>query len=165
MLSDLKFALRSLRKSPGFAAVAIPFACTGDRRQHRYLQPRQRGPAQGAAGARPGAARPLQLVRAPGVGPQSINGWTDLDPVTKETTCTSFSLATFEAFRTGTPTLSDVFAFSPLDQLNVIIAGQAQVVRDAQVVSGNFSTAVGAPMAAGRPHAGRGPPPPRRRSR
>src|SRR4051812_44230958 len=113
MFSDLKFAIRSLRKSPGFAAVAILSLALGIGANTAIFSLVN----EVLLKALP-VRDPEQLVlfnwSAPGdVGPQSNNGWTERDPVTKERTSTSFSLATFEAFRTGATTLSDVFAFSP----------------------------------------------------
>ncbi len=150
MFSDLKFALRALRKSPGFAAVAVLSLALGIGANTAIFSLVSEVLLKSLPVRDPDQLVLFNWSAPPGSGPQSINGWTQRDPVTKEMTCTSFSLATFAAFRRDAPTLSEVFAFSPLDQLNVIIDGQAQVVRDAQVVSGNFHAALGAPMAAGR---------------
>jgi len=150
VLSDLRFALRSLAKSPGFAAVTILSLALGIGANTAIFSLVNEVLLKALPVRDPEQLVLFNWSAPPEVTPQSINGWTQRDPATRETTCTSFSLATFAAFRAGATTLSDVFAFSPLDQVNVIIGGQAQMVRDAQVVSGNYYAAVGVPMAAGR---------------
>ena len=64
---DLAYALRSMRKAPGFTAVAMLSLGAGDRRQHRDLQPGQRADVARPPGrppSRAGGDRPTHAVRS-----------------------------------------------------------------------------------------------------
>jgi hypothetical protein len=49
-----------------------------------------------------------------------------IDPVTRRNASTSFSLLTFERFRSSSRALSHVFAFAPLNQMTLLIDGQPE---------------------------------------
>ncbi|HSE96776.1 MAG TPA: ABC transporter permease, partial [Blastocatellia bacterium] len=80
---------------------------------------------------------------------RSIDGVSTTDPATGMTTSNSFSYLTFERFRDYNETLSDVFAFAPLEQLNVIADGQAEIA-GGQLVSGGYYAGLGVRAALGR---------------
>lgn len=149
MLSDLKFAFRQLAKSPGFTAVAVLSLALGIGANTTIFSLVNEVLLKSLP-VRDADQLVLFSWAAPeGVNPKSINGWTQRDPVSNERTCTSFSLRTFERFR-ASGALADTFAFAPVDQLNVIIDGQAEMVRNGAAASGNYHAALGVPMAAGR---------------
>jgi len=81
-----------------------------------------------------------------GVG--GFNGTNSINRATGLTTGGSFPIQTLQRLRQEPGVLSDVFAFSPMD-LNFNAGGHAEVV-SAQVVSGNYYSALGVPAAAGR---------------
>ena len=72
---DVRYAGRTLRRSPGFTAAAVALAGAGHRRQRRDLLARRSGPAAHAAGAGAGASGspglersiPLRLRGAPAI--------------------------------------------------------------------------------------------------
>ncbi len=65
------------------------------------------------------------------------------------TTSTSFPYGSFTQFRDRAETLSDVFAFSDLDQLNINVDGQAEMA-SGQVVSGGYFKGLGVTPVLGR---------------
>jgi hypothetical protein len=81
-------------------------------------------------------------------GPGSYDGSNMRDPATGLTIGTSFPMRTLTRLRQEHEPLADVFAFSPME-VNFNAGGQAEVVR-AQVVSGNYYSALGVPAMIGR---------------
>src|ERR1044071_9328480 len=81
-----------------------------------------------------------------GVG--SFDGSNMRDPATGLTVGTSFPMQTLTRLRQEQGVLSDVFAFYPTE-VNFNAGGQAEVV-SAQIVSGNYYSALGVPALIGR---------------
>ena len=148
---DVSFALRTLRKSPGFIAVAVFSlaigigACTAiftlvNEVLLRPLPVKNPGELvlfRNINGARGSMARASEG-----------NGFND--PVTGRYTTTSFSLLSFENFRAQRTTLSEVFAFAPFDGLNVLVDGQPEIDVAGQLVSGTYYTGLGVSAVLGR---------------
>jgi predicted permease len=73
-----------------------------------------------------------------------------IDPATGRPSSTSFSLLAFERFRMRHPALSDVFAYAPFNQINLLIDGQPETNVLGQLVSGAYYTGLGVPAILGR---------------
>jgi predicted permease len=71
------------------------------------------------------------------------------DPVTKEVTSTSFSYWTFEQLQQTNESLSEVFAFAPIEQLNVNVDEQAEIA-SGQLISGGYYDGLGVRAMIGR---------------
>jgi predicted permease len=146
---DLRFGSRMLLKKPGFTFVAILTLALGI----------------GANTAIFSLVNEVLLKMLPVRHPEqlvlldwrtggqfifgSMSGSITRDPETGLRVGSSFSYPAFEQFRSRTQTLSDVFAFAPLGQLNVNADGQAETA-SGQLVSGGFYTGLGVQPAAGR---------------
>jgi len=146
---DLRFGARMLLKKPGFTSVAVLTLALGigantaifslvNEVLLKMLSVRQ----------------PEQLVLLDWrTGGQfifgSMSGSITQEPETGLRVGSSFSYPAFEQFRSRTQTLSDVFAFAPLSQLNVSVGGQAEVA-SGQLVSGGFYPGLGVQPAVGR---------------
>jgi len=145
---DLRFALRLLRKSPGFTAVAVVSLALGigantaifTVAQHMLLD-------------RLNVSRPEQLKMfywsAPraGVVHDMWGFWDDL-PGGGEVS-TSFSYPVYEELRRQNQSLADVMAFKPYGRMTVTIHGEAQAA-DAEMVSGNYYSVLGVQPELGR---------------
>jgi predicted permease len=73
-----------------------------------------------------------------------------VDPVTGRTASTSFSLLTFERFRSSGRALSHVFAFAPFNRITLLIDGQPETTDMGQLVSGDYFAGLGVSAIAGR---------------
>jgi predicted permease len=73
-----------------------------------------------------------------------------IDPVTGRNASTSFSLLAFERLHAHHPALSDVFAYAPFNQVNLLVDGQPETIPVGQLVSGDYYTGLGVSAVAGR---------------
>ncbi|MGA7523218.1 MAG: ABC transporter permease [Acidobacteriaceae bacterium] len=132
---DVGYAVRVLKKSPGFAAIAIGSLALGI----------------GANTAIFSIAKKVLLDRLHVPHPQELrllawhsgrksavhSTWGDWDKTAGGVTSTSFSYPVYQLLRKENHQLADLFAFKNLGLLNVTAEGVAEVVQ-ADLVSGNF---------------------------
>ncbi len=151
MLTDLRFALRQLVKSPGFTAVAIVSLALGIGanttvfslvselllRSLPVRDPDRLVIFRNIEGARGNLAR-------------STDGYGSRDAATGRNTTTSFSIAAFQRFAARTDVLSHTFAFAPFWQANVLINGQPDLAATAQMASGGYHEGLGVQAWLGR---------------
>jgi predicted permease len=149
IFTDIRFGMRGLLKNPAFTAVAVLTLALG----------------VGANTALFSVVDAMLLRKLPvkdpdrlvlfkaswngqkfGVG--SFDGSNMRDPATGLTVGTSFPMQTLTRLRQEPGVLSDIFAFYPTE-VNFNAGGQAEVV-SAQIVSGNYYTALGVPAMIGR---------------
>jgi predicted permease len=141
---DLRHGARVLRLNPGFGLVAILSLAVGI----------------GANTAIFSLVNALLLRSLPVTNPDALVLFRAVDGAggrmsragenTGSNSSTSFSLLMLERFRARSSALSDVFAFAPVSQPNVIIDGQPEIAVTAQLVSGNYHAGLGVPAHRGR---------------
>lgn len=148
-VQDLRYAARQLRRNPGFALAAILTLAIGI----------------GVNTALFGVVNELLLKPLPVPAPHELvlfnwlegrqgmrkgmDGVRTTDEATGRATSTSFSYATFRRLQESNRALTELFAFYPLQQLNVVVDGSADVV-SGQYVSGNYFRGLGVGAARGR---------------
>jgi predicted permease len=134
---DLRYAARQLRRNPGFALTAILTLAIGIAANTALFS----------------VVNELLLKPLPVPSPHELvlfnwlegrqgmrfgmDGVRTTDAATGRGTSTSFSYTTFQRLQQANQTLTDLFAFVPLQQLNVILDGDAEVA-SGQYVSGNY---------------------------
>lgn len=149
MLQDLRYGARMLLKSKMFTSVAVLSLALGI----------------GANTALFSVVDAVLLKLLPVKAPEqlvlfrwlsgerlmmrSFSGSLDKDVATGLQSSTSFSYPAFELLREENQTLSDVFAFAQLEQVNVNVDGNAEIA-GGQLVTGGYFAGLGLPAILGR---------------
>jgi predicted permease len=148
---DLRHAARLLQLNPAFSSVAVLSLALGIGVNTAVFSLVNEVLLRSLSVKNPGE---LVLFRAvEGVGGRlsragENNG--SIDAATGRNSSTSFSLLIFERFRSHPSALSDVFAFAPVSQPNVLIDGQPELAASVQLVSGSYHGGLGVPARLGR---------------
>jgi predicted permease len=149
IFSDIRFGLRSLLNQPGFTIVAVLTLALGVGANTALFSVVDAVLLKKLPVKDP---EQLVLLKASWDGkkfsPGSYDGSNMLDRATGLTVGTSFPMQTLVRLRQEQEALSDVFAFSPME-VNFNAGGQAEIV-SAQMVSGNYYSALGVPALLGR---------------
>jgi predicted permease len=150
-LNDLRLAVRQLRKTPVFTAVAIFSIALGIGANTAIFTLVNEFLLRSLPVRNP---EELVLFRAihgyqgrmsrRGEGPGFV------DRATGRNSGTPLSLLVFERFRAQPSALADVFAYSPFSQTNVVVDGVPEIAAAAQLVSGNYHSGLGVSAALGR---------------
>lgn len=149
MSQDLRYASRQLRRNPGFAVTAVLTLAIGI----------------GVVTALFSTIDKLLLEQLPVRAPDELvlfnwlegrkqmrfgmDGLRTTDEDTGRGTSTSFSYLTFLRLRQANRTLTDLFAFYPIQQLNVVTDGGAEIA-SGQYISGNYFQGLGVNALLGR---------------
>jgi predicted permease len=149
LAQDLKYGVRMLLKSKGLTAIAVMSLAVGIGASTAIFSLIDAVLLKDLPVKNANELVLFDWLSGPKLMAGSIDGHLGKDDATGLSTSTSFSYATFTQFRDNTETLSDVFAFTELDQLNVNVDGQAEMA-SAQLVSGGYYQGLGVPSLLGR---------------
>src|SRR5207249_1368717 len=131
LLQDLRYGLRQLRRSPGFTTVAVVTLAVGI----------------GANTAIFSLVDTVLLKMLPVQKPEQLFRLTSISKEGK--TNDAFSYPTFKLLAENNRTLSGVFAFRPLGNVDFVVNGKGELARG-QAVSGSYFTTLGVKPVLGR---------------
>lgn len=146
---DLQYALRMLRRSPTFAAVAILTIGLGVGANTAVFSLMESAVWRPLAVHAPRGLRLMTWVSGPNDVMTIATGPTVIGPDGTRLQV-PFSYAAFLALRQQTRALTNLCAFRDLSGVTAVIAGQTEVV-NVDLVSGNFYQTLGVPTSIGRP--------------
>ncbi len=143
LFRDLKLALRKLRSTPGFTITVVLMLALGIGANTAVFSVMNAVLMQLLPVSRP---EELSYVHIGGGENQAPGGWNTGDGDT------SFSEATFEAFRQRSDVFEELIAYVPLSFTGNVPVRYGELPEDAEgeEVSGNFFTGLGAPIERGR---------------
>ncbi len=146
--ADLRYALRMLARSPGFAAIAVGSLALGVGVNTVIFTAAQHLLLDRLAVPHPEQLRLLAWTQPHGGVIERMWGWYGALPGGGEGS-TSFSYPFYQQLRKQSSGMESLFAFKPLDRQTVTVDGQAQAV-DAEMVSGNYYSSLGVQPQLGR---------------
>jgi predicted permease len=147
--ADLRFAMRLLRKSPGFTAIAVGSLALGIGANTAIFTVAQHMLLDKLNVAHADELRMFYWSEPKDGIVQEFWGFFDDLPGGGQVS-TSFSYPVYEQMRRENRSLADVFAFKPYGRMTVTIGGEAEAA-EAEMVSGNYYSTLGV-----RPQLGRG---------
>jgi len=149
LASDLRYATRMLRKSPGFAVIAVGSLALGIGANTAIFTVAQHMLLDRLHVPHPEQLRMFYWSEPKdGIVGEMWGFWDDLAGGGQLST--SFSYPVYEQMRRANRSLADVFAFKPFGRMTVTIHGDAQAA-EAEMVSGNYYSSLEV-----RPQLGRG---------
>lgn len=146
--NDLRYAARMLARSPGFAVVAVGSLALGIGANTVIFTAAQHMLLDRLCVPNPGQLRLLEFAEPDNGVVEQTWGWGDNGP-NGEQLYSSFSYPVYSQLRQENRAFESLFAFKPLDRVDVTINGQPRAL-NAEMVSGNYYSALGV-----RPQIGR----------
>ena len=134
--TDLRYSLRMMARSPGFAAIAVGSLALGIGVNTVLFTAAQHTLLDRLAVPHPQQLRLLAWTEPKGGAVESLWGWFDDLPGGGETS-TSFSYPVYQQLRKQNSAMESLFAFKTLDRQTVTLNGRAEAVT-AEMVSGNY---------------------------
>ena len=144
---DVRFAGRLIRRNPAIAAIIVVSLALGIGANTAVFSLTDAVFFKALP-----VADPEELVLFEWTGPVRTRGYAGSQrrgPRPGQVIGASFSMPFFEQVRAAGAGLSGVFAFAPLEQLNMIAGGDARIARG-QVVTGDYHATLGVRPALGR---------------
>ena len=141
LCTDLRYALRMLGRSPGFAAIAVGSLALGIGVNTVLFTAAQHMLLDRLVVPDPQQLRLLAWTEPKEGAVESIWGWYDDLPGGGETS-TSFSYPVYQQLRKQNSAMQSLFAFKPLDRQTMTVDGHAEAVA-AEMVSGNYYSSLG----------------------
>src|SRR3990170_7209065 len=150
-MRDIRFALRQLLKNRGFTGVVVVTLALGIGANTAVFSLVNDVLLRTLPVKTPGELVLFRNVEGQG-GRMSRAGENNgsIDPVTGRPASTSFSLLQFQRFHDYHPALAAVFAFAPINRVNVLIDGQPETITLGQLVSGDYYAGLGVSAIVGR---------------
>lgn len=153
-MNDIRYALRVLRRSPGFTAIAVLSLALGIGANAAVLNASWVLFSQPLAVADPdglvAVTNRLTLPRGPGLrGMWQINGTSYTDPVSGRNYRANLSFPAYVALRDAAGGDADMFAYSFVREANISLGGWS-TTGAAVLVSGNYFRGTGAAVVYGR---------------
>ena len=151
MMGHLRIAARQLLHNRGFTAAVVATLGLGIGANTAVFSLVNDVLLRTLPVKNPWRARPLSQHRRPGRTPLARRREQRIDrSATGRSASTSFSFFTLTRFRDHHPALSDVFAYAPINQVSVVIGGDAETIPLGQLVSGGYYDGLGVSAIAGR---------------
>jgi len=146
---DVRYGWRQLRRNPGFAATAVLALAVGIGANTALFSVIDQLLLRSLPVDRPGELVLFNWLEGRKGMRFGMDGARTMDAHTGRSTSTSFSYPSFLRLQRANDTLSDLFAFYPVQQLSVVFDGQAEIA-SGQFVSGNYYRGLGARAFVGR---------------
>jgi len=150
LAQDLRYAVRGLRSSPGFTAVAVVSLAIGIGANTAVFSAARVALFDPLPVDAPDALRFVHWTSPDGLRVSQYNSSGGTDPASGRSLQSNYSWAGYRTLREVESLPADVFGFNFLTDLTVAIPGQAPVNAGGVMVSGNYFRALRPPMALGR---------------
>lgn len=148
LFGDVHYALRMLRNSPGFTAIAVGSLALGIGANTVIFTAARHVMMDRLAVPHPEQLRLLWNTGADDLATSGFWGYFEPGPGGQSET-TSFSYPIYEQLRRQNRSLADIFAFKPLGRMTATVDGRALAV-SAEMISGNYYSTLGVRPALGR---------------
>ena len=146
---DVRYALRMLARSPGFALIAVGSLALGIGANTVIFTAAQHMLLDKLAVPHPEQLRLLEWLQPSNNGVVvDMWGWWD-DHSDGNSVSTSFSYPVYEQLRRQNKSMQELFAFKPLGGQTVTVNGKPEAL-DVEMVSGNYFSGLGLEPEAGR---------------